>query len=61
MKVDDLKRTNDHLIESMDKFNNKINALNKVIEGKDKEINKLKRDLNDSETAFSNLLKKQKK
>ena len=61
LKVDDFKRTNDYLIESMDKFNSKINVLHKVIEIKDKEIVKLKRDLDESETAFNNLLKKQKK
>jgi len=61
LKVDDLKRTNEHLNESMDKFNSKINALHKVIEVKDREIGKLKRDLDDSEKAFANLLKKQKK
>lgn len=61
LKIDDFKRTNDTLIESMDKFNSKINALHKVIEIKDKEIVKLKRDLDESEIAFSNLLKKQKK
>lgn len=61
LKVDDLKRTNDHLNDSMDQFNKKINALHKVIEIKDKEIVKLKRDLDDSEKAFNNLLKKQKK
>jgi len=61
LKVDDLKRTNENLNESIDKFNNKINALHKVIECKDKEIGNLKRDLDESEKAFTNLLKKNKK
>jgi ankyrin repeat protein len=61
LKVDDLKINNEFLNESIDKFNNKINSLHKVIEIKDKEIVKLKRDLDESERAFTNLLKKNKK
>jgi ankyrin repeat protein len=61
LKVNEFKKDNEYLNESIDKFNNKINALNIVIEVKDKTISKLKRDLDESEKAFTNLLKKQKK
>ena len=61
LKVNEFKKNNEYLNESIDKFNNKINALNIVIEVKDKTISKLKRDLDESEKAFTNLLKKQKK
>ena len=57
-KINSLKRTNDHLNDSMDRANNKINALHKVIEIKDKEIKKLRKDVNDAEKAFTNLLQK---
>ena len=65
--IDDIKKTNDYLSSSVDIYNKKINSLNTNIEIKNKEIVKLKRNLEeteknleDSERAFSNLLKKQK-
>lgn len=53
-KIDEIKRTNEFLINSTDNYNTKITNLTK-------ENTKLKRELEESETAFSNLLKKQKK
>lgn len=53
-KIDEIKRTNEYLLNSVDNYNTKITNLTK-------ENAKLKRELEESETAFSNLLKKQKK
>lgn len=61
LKIEDIKRTNEYLINSSDNYNNKITNLNKEIINLSKENTKLKRELEESETAFSNLLKKQKK
>lgn len=61
LKINDLKKTNEIMFDTMDKFNDKINALHQVIEIKDKEIEKLKRNLCETEKAFENLLKKQRK
>ena len=47
--------------DSIDAYNKKVLTLNKLVEQKTNECNKLKRDLDDSEQAFSNLLKKQRK
>ena len=47
VKIDDYKIIND--------------SLHKVIDSKDNEINRFKRDLDESEKAFTNLLKKNKK
>ena len=58
--VDDLKRTNKYLNDTIDKFNDKINTLNDIIEVKDKKIRKIECDLEESDRAFCNLLKKQK-
>jgi len=60
-RVDELKRINQYLNDSADDYNKKINSLHKVIRDKDEEIGKFKRELDESEKAFSNLLKKQKK
>lgn len=54
VKIDEIKRTNEYILTSVDNFNNKITNLTR-------ENTKLKRELEESETAFSNLLKKQKK
>lgn len=61
LKVDNIKEENKYLNESIDKFNNKLTDLHAIIEIKDKEINRLRRDLDESEKAFGNLLKKSKK
>jgi ankyrin repeat protein len=60
-KVDELKRTTEYLTNSIDAMTEKLVNNNTIIETKNKEINKLKRNLADSELAFGNLLKKQKK
>lgn len=59
--IDELKKTNNYLCETMDDYNERINKLNEVVEIKEKENNKLKRDLEEADKAFVNLLKKQKK
>lgn len=59
--IDELKKTNNYLCETMDDYNERINKLNEIIDIKDKENSKLKRDLEESDRAFVNLLKKQKK
>ena len=63
LKTDNLNLETDNL-----KLGAKINdykiindSLHKVIDSKDNEINRLKRDLDESEKAFTNLLKKNKK
>jgi ankyrin repeat protein len=61
IKTNNLKKDIEYLNDSIDKCNSKIITLNKVIENKDKEIVMLKRNLDESEQAFTNLLKKQKK
>jgi ankyrin repeat protein len=53
-KVADLNNTIQYLDKSIDSYNNKISTLKT-------ENNKLKRDLDDAEKAFENLVKKQKK
>jgi len=60
-KVVRLEDVNNHLNDSIDAYNKKVLTLNKLVEQKTNECNKLKRDLDDSEQAFSNLLKKQRK
>lgn len=64
LKVVNLKKNNEHLIDSIDKFNDKINKCNdkintlrQVIEVKIKENNNLKKNLEESEKAFANLSK----
>jgi ankyrin repeat protein len=57
----DLKATNDYLLKSNGEYVTRIDKLNAVIEEKNTENQKLKRKLDESETAFTNLLKKNKK
>lgn len=56
-----LSEENTYLSKSIDNFNIKVVSLNNSLVKKTEECNKLKRDLDDSEKAFSNLLKRQKK
>jgi ankyrin repeat protein len=58
--INNLKRTNQYLNESIDNFNDKVNSLNNIIETKDNEMRKIIIDLEESDRAFCNLLKKQK-
>lgn len=75
LNIDTLKKTNSHLNDTIDGYNKKINNLNDIITDNNDIItdnnniitdynnkNKnLKRDLDESERAFNNLLKKSKK
>jgi len=60
-KNNNLTEANAYLSKSIENFNTKVLSLNNCLTRKINECTKLKRDLDDSEKAFSNLLKKQKK
>jgi ankyrin repeat protein len=60
-KIDDLKQTNDYINKVVEASNKKLLLITEKLDAKNQECNKLKRNLEDSEKAFTNLLKKQKR
>ncbi len=60
-KLEKSEETNNFLLNSIDSYNNKILKLNDEIKIKDNQISSLKRKNEETELAFSNLLKKTKK
>ena len=56
-----LKETNEFLNKSTDEYNKKIDKITNELEVVKEENKNLKRKLNDSETSFNNLLKKNRK
>ena len=60
-KIDDLKQTNEYINKIVEASNKKLAFVADKLDAKNLECNKLKRELDDSEKAFTNLLKKQKR
>jgi ankyrin repeat protein len=60
-KIDDLKQTNEYINKVVEASNKKLLVVSEKLDSKTQECNKLKRELEDSEKAFTNLLKKQKR
>lgn len=60
-KIDDLKQTNEYINKIIETSNKKLSLVTEKLDAKNLECNKLKRELEDSEKAFTNLLKKQKR
>jgi ankyrin repeat protein len=60
-KNNKLVEENAYLSRSIDNYNNRILSYDNTMKRKIEECDKLKKDLNESEKAFTNLLKKQKK
>lgn len=60
-EINNLKDTNAFLNTTLDNYKNKVNRLNISIDDKNKEIGELKRKKEESDEAFSKLLKKFKK
>jgi len=60
-KLEKLKESNNFLLNSIDSYNTKISKLNEENKTKDLQITTLKRKNEETETAFNNLLKRNKK
>lgn len=60
-KISRTEETTRYLMESIDGYNKKISKLNDEIITKDNQISSLKRKCDETETAFTNLLKKTRK